>query len=531
MSNQTKLKNKILSTYLKLHKKLKYVSLLDLKASNITRAMIRYNFGSIAKLDEEARLKYPDKFKDIHIDQLITPKYKKRLDATLASYKKFVITTAVTGCEVDKKALETVKFFCKKTKSKLLVLVCSDPAQKTNQKKGYGTIDAILSDELIITEDTELNSNFFISTLKTTAKQIDPTTGLVRIGQGEGSFVYASPKQRMLPAATSNNKMPRAIMTTGAITKSNYNTEKYMSERTAYLAEYDHKMGAIIVEIEDDQIFHFRQIQFDKKGRFADFGIMYDKNNCYIYPPDSFLFGDLHSGDTDPVVRKILMQLVNELNPKRIIINDGFNGSSINPHEKHNSILRAIRSENYQLSLEEELKLFAKDLNEFSKKVKEVVVVKSNHDVFLERYLTECDFRKDPQNLRICLELALSMLNKLDPLKIGIEKMGLKYPEKIRWLKRDEDFKVAGIQLGCHGDQGPNGSRGTLANMEKAYGKCFSGHSHTPQILRDAWSVGTSTYLKLGYNEGPSSWVQSHGLVYPNGMRQLINTINGKYRL
>jgi hypothetical protein len=41
--------------------------------------------------------------------------------------------------------------------------------------------------------------------------------------------------------------------------------------------------------------------------------------------------------------------------------------------------------------------------------------------------------------------------------------------------------------------------------------------------------MGTSTYLKLNYNVGPSSWMQSLCLVYSNGARQLINVINGSY--
>ena len=98
-------------------------------------------------------------------------------------------------------------------------------------------------------------------------------------------------------------------------------------------------------------------------------------------------------------------------------------------------------------------------------------------------------------------------------------------------MKIDEDYKVAGIQLGVHGHLGANGSRGSLANMEKSYNKSVTGHSHSPAILRDAWVVGTSSRLRLDYNQGPSSWLNTFCLVYPNGQRQLINIIEGKYKL
>jgi hypothetical protein len=121
-----------------------------------------------------------------------------------------------------------------------------------------------------------------------------------------------------------------------------------------------------------------------------------------------------------------------------------------------------------------------------------------------------------------------------DPLKYGVEKMGninLKCMNKIKWLKRDEDLRLADIQLGAHGDKGANGARGGLQSMEFAYGNSVTGHSHSPEVLRGAWQVGTSSHLKLGYNVGPSSWLNSSCLVYPNGQRQLINAIKGKYRI
>ncbi len=90
---------------------------------------------------------------------------------------------------------------------------------------------------------------------------------------------------------------------------------------------------------------------------------------------------------------------------------------------------------------------------------------------------------------------------------------------------------MADIELGAHGDKGANGARGSLLAMENAYGNSVSGHSHTPEILRGAWQVGTTSLLKLEYVKGPSSWMHTSCLVYPNGSRQLINAINGLWRL
>jgi len=119
------------------------------------------------------------------------------------------------------------------------------------------------------------------------------------------------------------------------------------------------------------------------------------------------------------------------------------------------------------------------------------------------------------------------------PVKYGIEKYGdINKAKNATWMGRDGDYKIAGIQLNCHGDRGSNGSKGNIKNMEMSYGNCVTAHSHSAQILRNAWCVGTSTHLKLPYNEGSaSSWTQSSCLIYGNGQRQLIHVINGNWQL
>jgi hypothetical protein len=122
------------------------------------------------------------------------------------------------------------------------------------------------------------------------------------------------------------------------------------------------------------------------------------------------------------------------------------------------------------------------------------------------------------------------MMEGKDPVKSAVEKVGLK-AKNIRWLQRDEDFKVAGIQLGAHGDIGPSGTRGNIKNMRKSYGLSVTGHSHSPGIHHGAFAVGTSSLLKLGYNVGPSAWLQTHAVIYSDGSRQLVNMISGIWKM
>lgn len=505
----------------------------ELLCEHVTKDAIKHHFSSLSNLDSEARESHPDSFFDTKIESVITPKLKNDIKKAISSKKKFVITTAVTGSELDTNFHSSLKSYCKKNSASLLVLVASDPAH--NMDRGsYGYIDNRLSKELMVVEDLVLNSNLFVSTIKLSAKHIDPTLGLDRIGHRDGSFIFASPKQRLQLIPTSNVKLPHALMTTGAITKPNYKTSHYMSERTAYIADADHVMGAVIVEIIDDSIYHYRQIQADKNGGFIDLGIRYHPDGSkQKEKPAAIVLGDWHAGSTDPNVYSATVNILKTLKPSRIVLHDAFDGASINHHEEFNLISKAIDAKNNAPSLQEELDKLREDVEVLSLYTDRVVIVKSNHDEFLSKhYLQKGKYVQDPQNHYFSLDLAKAMIEGKDPLQFAVEdKLSLSCKAKVKWLQRDEDFKISGIQLGAHGDKGPNGSRGSLKAMHKAYGDSVTGHSHTPGIWHGAWAVGTSSKLKLSYNQGPSSWMHTHCLVYEDGSRQLINIIGTSWKL
>ena len=119
-----------------------------------------------------------------------------------------------------------------------------------------------------------------------------------------------------------------------------------------------------------------------------------------------------------------------------------------------------------------------------------------------------------------------------NPLQYACEKIyGLKNAHKVEWLKIDADDRIAGVQMGAHGHKGANGSKGSKRTLEEAYGEAMHGHTHSPYIYRGIFCVGTTSILRPGFNTGPSGWVHCSGNVYKNGMRELINSFNGKWRL
>ncbi len=535
MADQPDTRLIVLRKYIALVRKLKrYPSKGELLAEGVNRDHIHRHFESVDKLKEKARKAAPTAFKDILDVALFDRKHFSRLKNKAGDFQRYFITTAVAGKKVHRGFLRSIRQYCKLKKAMLLVLPCADPASV-----GGFSLDPILRDEAVVTKDLQLNENFFISSILLSAKHIDPVTSLGRIGQRNGSFVYASPKQRLKMVPTSNSKLPHAMMTTGAITDGIYTTDRYMSERTAYLAEADHVLGGLIVEIQDDKIFHFRQVQADKNGHFIDLGDFYRGNRVERIRPAALVLGDWHSGETSAIASEGFLfgkdSLLAATSPRALVVHDGFNGKSINHHEANNKILRAQLARQAGLDLETELKGYALDLSRMARLpgVDKVVISHSNHDQFLNRYLEDAGHEADPQNYLIGLKLSVAMIEgEANPVKAAVD--GWLLPNtarKIRWLSEDEDYKVANIELGAHGHRGASGSRGSVQGMEAAYGISVSGHSHTPEILRGAWQVGTCSHLKLNYSKGPSSWMHSSCLVYPNGARQMINIIGDSWRL
>jgi hypothetical protein len=541
----TKPSKKLTNNHIKLIKK--YIQIVretgmypgraELSAKGYNRDKLRHYFSNLDKLQEAAETwaaeNDPFAFDNVIDETLFTNKNYKLLQENVKKYKRFVITTAVVGAPVHEGFLDSIHTYCKTKDAMLLVLPAADPASA-----GNWNLDMNLGRESIVFNDLSLNSNLFLCSIKLNAKQIDPTTGLDRIGQRNGSFIYASPKQRLKFMPVSNIKHPHAEMTTGAVTLPRYFDisragRAYMSERSAYIANYDHVVGAIIVEIVDKNRYHFRQIQADVNGGFVDLGDFYQGDKVSKMYAEAFSLGDWHSGETDPTAKKAWKEVVNLVKPKKLFIHDGFNGRSINPHEENNQIKRAVLADSGFLNLKSEIKEFASDLDELSNwpNIEKVIIVKSNHDVFLERWLDAGRYVSDANNYKTGVNLAAAMVNGENPLKSAVESAGLKNKSKIQWLEMDEDYFIARIQMGAHGHKGPKGSRGSLRGMERAYGQSVTGHSHGPEILRGAWQNGTSSFLKLSYNSGPSDWVHSSTIVYPNGMRQLINSFEGQWRL
>lgn len=533
-------KTEIINAYIEiLTEKKNYPSNADFAIRGVSDKRIKTAFGNITNLHDYMRDHEAEKLGAVVLTghQVIANRSIDDVNEEIGKYKRFVITSVVNGCDIHEGFYNAIKSYCKINDAALLVIPCADMILGSGNNERW-TFSPNLKDELFIRSYVSLNANLTISPMKMRATHSKPVEGMRRFSHELKSVIYASPKQFLEYVPDKYSDMPNAVMTTGALTVPQYRrSSPFVHDRTACIAEFDHLIGALIVEIENNHIFHFRQVQADVDGSFIDLGINYQPNGETNQEDMALVLGDWHTGSTDPRMHGIVQQITSEVIVDTIVVHDLLDGMSINHHIKDKVSTKAARSLEGRSSLEDEIKECAEELKKLADQKSgpvDIIVVKSNHDEWLARYLDEARFVNDSENYYISLDLAKAMLDGNDPLEYGVRNYGgVTNDHRVTFLQRCETYVYGGVELGNHGDKGTNGSKASLAGIEIALGNCVIGHAHSAAIHRSVYRVGTSTLIRLKYNDTPSTWTHTHALVAKrNGAKQLINVMgNDKWRL
>ncbi len=516
----------IIKTYAKFARKYNsYPSRTELIKLGISRDMVRHHFGNMEFLKKNAKDHDPVSFAKIIDIEIFNDSVFSELENKTKRHKVFIVQTVVAGAPIHKNLMLSVRKYLD-IKGGMHLIIPADYALQDISPELMADPDVN-----IVFRTLHLNSNICINPIKIDPKQVDPTTGLDSFGHSE-TVIIGSPKQRRISVANSNNKLARVIQATGALTRPNYVPRDGIPKRRDTLAEKHHRMGGVIVEIVDNKLYHFRHFEMCKDGSFNDLFYNYNKDGMKFVGCEAIVQGDKHVGDTDPSVNDAVDEICAMGKPTYRIEHDFFNGKTISKHSMDNQVERAQLAENKQIDFLDELKMTAEELVRVRKlkTAKIHVIVESNHNDWIMQYLNKGKFSDESRLISIKLQAAA--IEGTHPLKAAMELCGVKDGDDLKFLEVDDDFILSGVACGNHGHLGANGRRNPgTKGMLKAYGKCFFGHGHHGDIWHDAIMVGTSTYLKVGYNKGASSWDQSQGILYHDGTRQLVNVIYGKWRL
>jgi hypothetical protein len=310
----------------------------------------------------------------------------------------------------------------------------------------------------------------------------------------------------------------------------------YTDSKSGKKGEFHHTLGFVIVEIKDEDVFFARQVTANEDGDFNDlyYNVTYNsrlkkskiKKNTTV---SAIILGDLHYGHhDDKVIDETLNCLMKKLKPSHVILHDVFDGNSISHHDINNPFTQYQKEITGANSLRDEVNSMLEGLKVFEKY--NVVIVRSNHDDFIDRWLINTDWRKTvtPKNSLEYMEYSAAILKGDAPNGIIPYLINIHYP-KFKTLGRSDSYLVGDWELGQHGDIGSNGSRGSLLQFRKLNTKVVVGHYHSPGRKDGALAVGTSTKLRVGYNIGASGWLQSHVIIHSDGKAQHINFIRGEY--
>lgn len=377
---------------------------------------------------------------------------------------------------------------------------------------------------------------------------VHPLSGLDTYN-GRRSNIVPHVKQALESIPSMPDEGTKLNLSTGTIGQRNY-----IQKNAGIKAEQAHHYGAVLVQVNSAGDWWVRHLRIDEAGAIYDIaprglGAAVRIADGVVTVLDSgveaIVWGDAHTAEMEAWVRELAWGpggMLDELEPRQQIVHDIFSMRSRGHHEMkdfHSLYRKMVAGVD---SVEAEVLSCAEWLRYAARPEVDTIVIPSNHDRHLSRWLNDEDPRKDLINARYHAKLQVRVLERMDArdasfnvLAYALGMAGLL--ERVRFLEEDESLVICkggaaepgGIECGLHGDRGPGGARGTTRNLARLSRAVIKGHDHTATIRDNVYSVGACS-LEFPYMRGPSSHSVTHCVVFENGARQLVTMWKGKWR-
>jgi len=444
-----------------------------------------------------------------------TKEYKNAKDKVLANSKYYIITYEQNETPLHENFYNNILAYKQHLNAELCVILgryknpTSVFTDKNKENWNVKTKDYQSASRHDIHEYLTVLADVKISP---TAKY--PLTGIQGLSQGK-SIIVGHPKLHLKTEPTLNGYANKMVLTTGAITMPNYTDSKQ-----GKIAENSHKFGFVIVEIRDDKIFHFRQVEADKQGNFID--LIYEVNNqniSIVDYADGLICGDSHGNQVIAEIDQANDEICEAFNIKKLVLHDAVDGESCNNHILKDPIQQYARLQNGNHLIEKELK----ELGEWLEpKLKYGIVIPSaNHNDRFDRILQQ-DWRKDiPNSLFYFKYTTAVMENKAEKGVVAYYLNNL-FGEEITTLSTQDSYMIGKYECGLHGDSGTNGSRGSNVGFRNLDIPIIKAHDHSAYRADDLFSVGHNIRNQKYASKGASSWSIANVLVAKNQIAQHI---------
>ena len=444
----------------------------------------------------------------------------------------YVVTTAQNNTDVDSVMLAALQSYCKENNARLLV------AKTTYNKNGFQSVEQFedgvyYAPEIvpfIVNEQIRIAGKIdFCAQANVLPTAKNPLSGFESITPAGIDIIIPAVKISLKCTASLKHARGKVLYSTGSITKRNYITRK-----AGAVAATEHNIGALVIDTRGEGPAVVRQLELMAGATgFFDGGLFYTAEGAFNHIDGgvkALQFGDIHAEKMTPENLKKIIREIDAYAPENVLLHDVMDFSSRNHHNvKDCAFMFAQTVANN--TVEGDVKTVARIIDAIAQTGVNVHVIESNHDLAINTWLKNADFKTDPVNALTYLQcmtalyahIAKNTGGDFNMLKYAYETIGGgKHSDSIVFHETDESVIMAGVEMGCHGHTGINGSRGSPAQFRTLGIPMNTGHTHTPSITGGCYTAGVSGSLEMGYNIGPSSWQLANVVTYVNGQRQII---------
>jgi hypothetical protein len=453
----------------------------------------------------------------------------------------FIITSAQNNTYVHGDVLKTLELIAKHNDAQIIVGTFSyNKNGFQNLQKSDGDWFDPKIEDYIVDEPLMLSDKLiYCGELNILPTAENPLSGFHSYTKDcSGIIPHAKVQLETLPRHKSESHT-RMLYTTGAITLQNY-----IQKTSGQKASFHHIFGALIVEIDLDGDHFVRQLIADSStGHIQDLDVLYTPDGYFENQRvEAINWGDIHVEKKDDVVYNTSFynkdSMFDVLKPRYQFCHDTGDGEARNHHNISDPYFRFKAYTTNKDFVEDNIRSVGDFLASIERSYCTTVVVESNHDTVLQRWLKSADYKTDPANALFFLDCQYrtyqSIHNGEEDFSV-FEYAVKKYTDaglsNVIFLREDDSFTICGdIECGMHGHNGTNGAKGSVAIFKKLGTRCNIGHSHTPTIKDGVYYAGVTAKLDQGYNKTATTWAHSHIVTYPTGKRTIVTIVNGKWR-
>tara|TARA_Y100001963_G_scaffold150483_1_gene231653 strand:+ start:715 stop:2367 length:1653 start_codon:yes stop_codon:yes gene_type:complete len=446
----------------------------------------------------------------------------------------FLITSAQNNTEVMPLVLDTLQSICSDFGAELVALPSyynknSFSAAVESETEYFNTAirDYVIESDCWLFGEGNVKLAASAAIVPTAKLPINAAAAL---NGGELKTVVGHPAQQMRTLPSLAGHPIKRGWSTGSCTAYNYTRSRAGSE-----AEQQHTFGGVLMWISNGLI-HETNIRVQPDGSC----IFWADGQKHAYGKVGSLdcaikLGDLHCEMFDEKQWAIASDLVQELNPVFVAVDDILHFSTRSHHNRNDSKhLYATRNE----SVQNDLLQVISQLNELAEVTNEVYVTESNHNSALDNWLSDSGLRIDfdSHNAKLYHLLKWLVYDTLDngetdknALQVALENSNLtslpSMSDNITFGRMDKPQIFMRHDFSQHGHKGANGSAGSPNQFRQWRLPLVTGHTHSPSIYGNVNTTGVTARLQQGYNRGgASSWDHAHVIEWANGECQTIFT-------